>query len=72
MRWVGHELLVEADIRAHGDISLVAAHEIAEQAQHELLHRLPRLAGGTIHVNPAGADHHEVTAHHFPGGAVSP
>jgi cation diffusion facilitator family transporter len=67
LRWLGHELLAEADIRADGAISLTAGHDIAEQAHHDLLHHLPRLAGATIHVNPTGSDHHGVTAHHFSG-----
>lgn len=69
LRWVGHELLAEADIVAGGALSLEAGHAIAEEAHHQLLHRVPRLAGATIHVDPAhndGAVTHRVTAHHFP------
>ena len=69
LRWVGHELLAEADIVADGALSIRAGHAVAEEAHHSLLHRVPRLAQATIHVDPgpAGADdHHAVTAHHFP------
>ncbi|HET6873533.1 MAG TPA: cation diffusion facilitator family transporter [Acidimicrobiales bacterium] len=67
LRWLGHQLLAEADIRADAAISLAEGHDIAERAQHDLLHRLPRLAGATIHLNPTGPDPHDVTAHHFEG-----
>ena len=73
LRWVGHELLAEADIVADGGLTIQAGHAVAEEAHHSLLHRVPRLAQATIHVDPGpseGADHHAVTAHHFP--AVPP
>ena len=72
MRWVGHELLAEAEIVADGSLTLAAAHRLAEEAHHQLLHRLPRLAGATIHVDPSGTgstDDHRITAHHFHGSA---
>jgi cation diffusion facilitator family transporter len=85
LRWVGHELLADADIVADATLTLAEAHSVAEQAHHELLHRLPRLAHATIHVDPAigvdapggippraGADPHAVTAHHFPAAPERP
>lgn len=73
VRWVGHELWAEAEIVSDADLPLAAAHAIAEEAHHRLLHEVPRLARATIHTNPcghAGVDHHRPTAHHFatPGG----
>lgn len=70
MRWVGHELLAEADIAVDGRLPLTEGHAVAEAAHHRLLHRVPRLAAATIHVDPSltdGVDHHRLTAHHFPG-----
>ncbi|HLI57694.1 MAG TPA: cation diffusion facilitator family transporter [Actinomycetota bacterium] len=69
IRWVGHELLAEADIASDAGLNLADAHAIAEEAHHRLLHDVPRLAQATIHSNPVGddgRDHHAVTAHHFP------
>ena len=70
IRWVGHALLAEADIGAAAEITLSEAHKVAEEAEHRLLHQLPRLAGATIHLNPCGSDGgpdpHAITAHHFP------
>ena len=69
IRWVGHELRAEAEIVSDADLSLADAHAIAEEARHQLLHRVPRLTEATIHTNPCthdGRDHHASTEHHFP------
>jgi divalent metal cation (Fe/Co/Zn/Cd) transporter len=68
IRWVGHELWLEAEVVSEGGLSLAEAHRIAEEAHHQLLHKVPRPARATIHSNPVvetGEDPHEVTAHHF-------
>ena len=68
IRWVGHELLAEADISAEASLSLADAHAVAEHAEHQLLHDMPRLARATIHVNPSAggaSDPHRITAHHY-------
>ncbi len=68
IRWIGHNLRVEAKITVDCESSLVEAHTIAENAHHDLLHRLPRLREALIHTNPCnhdGADHHAPVAHHF-------
>lgn len=68
IRWVGHELWADAELTVDCDRSLSEAHAIAERAQHDLLHELPRLARVTVHVDPCdhgGSDHHASTAHHF-------
>ena len=70
LRWVGHNLHCEADIVAAAQLSLAAAHDVGEHAQHELLHEIHRLASVTVHVNPTehdGSDAHAVTAHHRHG-----
>lgn len=68
LRWVGHELLAEADIAVDPVLSLADGHRIAEQAHHELLHGIRRLSGATIHVDPdqKPAETHPLTSHHFP------
>jgi cation diffusion facilitator family transporter len=68
IRWVGHELWADAELTVDCDRTLSEAHAIAERAQHDLLHELPRLARVTVHVDPCdhgGSDHHASTAHHF-------
>ena len=70
IRWVGHALLAEADIGVAEDLMLSQAHAVAEEAEHRLLHELPRLARATIHLNPCSedgaTDPHTITSHHFP------
>jgi divalent metal cation (Fe/Co/Zn/Cd) transporter len=47
-------------------LSLLAAHEIAADAEHQLTHRIPRLSGVTVHVDPAGRagdDQHAALSH---------
>ena len=67
VRWVGHELHAEAEVTSDADLSLSAAHGIAEEAQHRLLHEVHRLSSVTIHSSPCGhdgTDPHALTAHH--------
>jgi cation diffusion facilitator family transporter len=71
IRWVGHELRAEAEIITDADLTLAQAHAIGEEAHHQLLHDIRRLAHASIHANPCGhdgQDHHALTAHHFSGG----
>ena len=66
MRWIGHRLHAEADLVVDSDLSIVAAHEIAADAEHQLTHAVPRLAGATVHTDPAchaGAHHHADLSH---------
>jgi cation diffusion facilitator family transporter len=49
IRWIGHRLHAEAEITVDGDLALTAAHRIAEDARHRLLH---------------GVDHHADLEHH--------
>jgi len=75
IRWLGHELLAEAEIISDADLSLADAHAIAEEAHHRLLHDIRRLGQATIHSSPCdhdGRDHHAATAHHFPARALTP
>jgi cation diffusion facilitator family transporter len=69
IRWVGHQLWADALVVVNRERSFTEAHAIAEEARHRLLHDVPRLAQVTVHVDPCmhgGAEHHTVTAHHFP------
>jgi cation diffusion facilitator family transporter len=67
MRWVGHSLTAETDIDVDPGLSLIQAHTIAHDAEHRLIHALPRLAGATVHAHPAGSlgrEPHDLLAHH--------
>ena len=66
LRWIGHSMHAEAAVVVDADLSLLAAHEIAADAEHQLTHTVPRLTGATVHVDPAshpGDDHHSELSH---------
>jgi cation diffusion facilitator family transporter len=65
-RWVGHRLLAQVRLSVDGALPVTKAHDIAEVAQHELLHHIPNLSDAIIHVDPValGFDPHAPTAHH--------
>ncbi|MCE7003729.1 cation diffusion facilitator family transporter [Kibdelosporangium philippinense] len=68
LRWVGHALHVEAELSVDPGLTLNAAHQIAHDAEHRLLHALPRVARAVLHAHPAephGDAAHELVAHHL-------
>jgi cation diffusion facilitator family transporter len=67
LRWIGHQLRAECEIAVSGEITAIAAHEVAVNAEHNLLHALPRLAAATVHADPqarVGTDPHAVLSAH--------
>ncbi|GAA2430930.1 cation diffusion facilitator family transporter [Actinomadura vinacea] len=67
LRWVGHNLRAETDIVLPPDLSLAQAHAVAAEAEHRLIHGLPRLRAATVHTDPDGSDgidHHAVLQGH--------
>jgi divalent metal cation (Fe/Co/Zn/Cd) transporter len=67
LRWVGHQLRAECEIIVSGSATAIEAHSVAVNAEHDLLHALPRLAAALVHADPrldAGADPHKVLAAH--------
>ena len=67
LRWIGHRMRAEITLTVDNTLGVVEAHAIADEAHHQLIHRVPRLNDATIHVNPAappGVDHHTATGHH--------
>jgi len=66
LRWIGHRLHAEAAVVVDADLSLITAHEIAADAEHQLTHQVARLTDATVHVDPAshpGDDHHSGLSH---------
>jgi cation diffusion facilitator family transporter len=67
LRWIGHRMHAEITLTVDDKLSVVKAHTIADEAQHQLIHQVPRLDDATVHVNPStrpGIDHHTATGHH--------
>jgi cation diffusion facilitator family transporter len=67
VRWIGHQLHVDADLILDAHLSLDRAHGILEGARHRLLHHIPRLADALLHASPTNGhdDPHAITRHHF-------
>ncbi|MBQ1038119.1 cation diffusion facilitator family transporter [Micromonospora sp. C81] len=66
LRWIGHRLHAEADLVVDTHLTLIAAHEIAADAEHQLTHAVPRLMTATVHTDPdshPGGHHHPDLSH---------
>jgi len=69
VRWIGHRLRAECEIVVDAELTVVQAHAIAVDAEHRLIHEVPRLAAAVVHADPrpdGDTDHHAVLAHHRP------
>lgn len=68
LRWIGHRLRAEVAVVVDGDLSVREAHEVAVDAEHALLHAVPKLTAALVHADPAAVpgvpDPHRVLAHH--------
>ncbi|HVI20281.1 MAG TPA: cation diffusion facilitator family transporter [Gaiellales bacterium] len=60
MRWIGHTLHAEADLDIEPATTINAAHELAHEAEHQLMHAVPKLRAAVVHAYPARRN--EVTA----------
>lgn len=72
-RWMGHRLLAQVRLGVDGTLSVTAAHGIAEETHHRLLHEVKNLSDAIIHVDPegTGGDPHAGTRHHADGVSAS-
>jgi cation diffusion facilitator family transporter len=70
LRWIGHRLRAEVAIVIDGHLSVRDGHQIAVEAEHALLHAVPKLTAALVHADAAPAagerDPHHVLAHHVP------
>ncbi|OAH13713.1 putative cation efflux system proteinc [Streptomyces jeddahensis] len=68
LRWIGHRLRAEVAVVVDGDLSVRRAHHVAVEAEHALLHAVPKLTAALVHADPAPVpgetDPHHVLAHH--------
>ena len=68
LRWIGHTLRAEVAVVVDGELNVRQAHQVAVDAEHALLHSVPRLTAALVHADPAPApgadDPHLVLAHH--------
>jgi cation diffusion facilitator family transporter len=67
LRWIGHQLRAECEVVVDANATAIQAHQVAVDAEHNLLHAVPRLTAALVHADPQapeGADHHSVLAPH--------
>jgi cation diffusion facilitator family transporter len=67
LRWIGHRLRAESAVVVNHHLTVVEGHQIAEEAEHRLLHEIPRLTAALVHADPVahhGTDYHEATREH--------
>jgi len=67
LRWIGHQLRAECEVIVDAGASAIQAHQVAVDAEHRLLHALPRLSAALVHADPQaqeGTDHHAALASH--------
>ena len=53
MRWIGHRLHADAELDVEPGTSLDEAHRLAHDAEHELIHEVPKLSSALIHAYPS-------------------
>ena len=66
-RWLGHRIEGDASIRVSRDLDVVAAHQIADEVEHAMLHAVPHVEAIVVHVHPVAVDDHdlhELSGHH--------
>ncbi len=77
LRWIGHQLRAECEIVVDPGLNIEAAHAIAVDAEHRLIHAVPRLTAALVHADPGGdrqhthaelAHHHDDLAHDHADG----
>lgn len=55
VRWIGHSLRAEVDAAVDPGLTLIQAHDLAHDAERQLLHEVRRLSAATIHTSPTGS-----------------
>jgi cation diffusion facilitator family transporter len=66
LRWIGHALRAECEIAVDAGLTVAQGHAIALDAEHRLIHAIPRLTAAIVHADPntghdeahSGLDHH--------------
>jgi divalent metal cation (Fe/Co/Zn/Cd) transporter len=68
LRWIGHRLRAEVAIVIDGRMSVRQGHHVTVEAEHALLHAVPKLTAAHIHADAAPAagqpDPHHLLTHH--------
>jgi cation diffusion facilitator family transporter len=72
LRWIGHQLRAECEVIVDPDSTAVQAHQVAVDAEHALIHAIPRLTAALVHADAYphdGSDPHaDLAAHQWRRG----
>jgi len=73
-RWSGHRLEADADVAVDSRLTVLESHTVAEEVEHQLLHKIAHLEGVVVHINPVvegrqPEELHELSAHHISAAA---
>jgi cation diffusion facilitator family transporter len=52
MRWIGHRIHADADLDIDDDTSLAGAHQLAHDAEEQLVRAIPKLTAAVVHAYP--------------------
>lgn len=71
-RWSGHRMEGDTSIRVSRDLDVVAAHQIADEVEHAMLHAVPHVEAIVVHIHPeqlADRELHGLSGHHVSAAA---
>jgi len=63
LRWIGHQLRAECEIAVVETATVIEAHAVAHDAEHRLMHAVPRLTSAIVHAEPVGTVGRDQHAH---------
>ncbi|HSE09447.1 MAG TPA: cation diffusion facilitator family transporter [Nocardioidaceae bacterium] len=66
-RWSGHRIEGDASIRVSRDLDVLAAHDIADEVEHAMLHAVAHVEAIVVHVHPvdvSDGELHALSGHH--------
>jgi cation diffusion facilitator family transporter len=72
MRWIGHRMHADAELDIDPALSLAQAHRIAHDAEHDLIHAVPKLSTALIHAYPADSADSNPAGQHRRGAQTQP
>lgn len=66
LRWIGHQLRAECEIAVDSELTVAQGHAIAVDAEHRLIHAIPRLTAAIVHADPHSehSEAHQSLDHH--------
>lgn len=70
-RWTGHRIEGDLIVRTDPNLTVIQAHQVAEEVEHALLHSTRSLEEVVVHVHPVVSPEHEEFLHELSGHHAS-